>query len=78
MGIEKAVDRSIHIRNILLPLIPDIQIVILSDNASCVECIKSINPQCSEKRLLVTLAEIKQSLVENSIEIYHVEGKNNC
>ena len=77
MALDKVIDRSIYIRNILLCVFEKVNIVAIIDNASVVEAVLSMNPRCTEKKLLVAIAELKQLISENSITLYHCLGIDN-
>ena len=53
-------------------------IVALCDNANVVESVLSSNPRIQEKKLTVTVAELKQTLRDTGTELYHVRGEDNA
>ena len=63
--------------NIVREVAGSVKLVVHVDSKSIVDNLSVTAPKVSERRLLRDLAAIRQTIVENAIEVRHVRGGDN-
>ena len=70
-------DRIVFATHFLKGVIPVKAIYVFVDAASVITCVKSANPQVTEKRHLVEVALIREILERHKISLIHIAGSAN-
>ena len=76
LSFSAAVDKGIYYKILLEELGYRAQLVFLLDSQSILSNMSSLNPKCTEHRLKVELACVREALRDHDAMIFHVKGEN--
>lgn len=75
-ALDKTLDNLVFLKQLVGRYFP-VKLTLVTDNQSLVDNFRSLKSTCTEKRLLLTIAQVKELVELHNIEVLHIVGDEN-